>query len=256
MNRLPVIAGNWKMHLTKRKASSLARGVAAHQGMAESRKCIVFPTYVHLDHVRRNLKGSNVLLGAQNCWSKKEGAFTGEISPYMLRDMGVSVVLLGHSERRHILGETDPMLEAKLKVALKAKLEVILCIGETYQERQEGRTYDVLQRQIQALKVVQPQYAQKITLAYEPVWAIGTGETATPGMAQDAHQESRRLAAGFLGDEAAAKMPILYGGSMKPLNAAELLHQPDVDGGLIGGASLNMDQFGPILDAANAADPV
>jgi triosephosphate isomerase len=256
MNRLPVIAGNWKMHLTKRKASSLARGVAAHQGMAESRKCIVFPTYVHLDHVRRNLKGSNVLLGAQNCWSKKEGAFTGEISPYMLRDMGVSVVLLGHSERRHILGETNPMLEAKLKVALKAKLEVILCIGETYQERQEGRTYDVLQRQIQALKVVQPQYAQKITLAYEPVWAIGTGETATPGMAQDAHQESRRLAAGFLGDEAAAKMPILYGGSMKPLNAAELLHQPDVDGGLIGGASLNMDQFGPILDAANAADPV
>jgi len=244
------------MHLTKRKASSLARGVAAHQGMAESRKCIVFPTYVHLDHVRRNLKGSNVLLGAQNCWSKKEGAFTGEISPYMLRDMGVSVVLLGHSERRHILGETNPMLEAKLKVALKAKLEVILCIGETYQERQEGRTYDVLQRQIQALKVVQPQYAQKITLAYEPVWAIGTGETATPGMAQDAHQESRRLAAGFLGDEAAAKMPILYGGSMKPLNAAELLRQPDVDGGLIGGASLNMDQFGPILDAANAADPV
>ena len=244
------------MHLTKRKASSLARGVAAYQGMAESCKCIVFPTYVHLDHVRRHLRGSNVLLGAQNWWSKKEGAFTGEISPYMLRDMGVSVVLLGHSERRHILGETDPMLEAKLKVALKAKLEVILCIGETYQERQEGRTYDVLQRQIQALKVVQPQYAQKITLAYEPVWAIGTGETATPGLAQDAHRESRRLAAGFLGDEAAAKMPILYGGSMKPLNAAELLHQPDVDGGLIGGASLNMDQFGPILDAANAADPV
>ncbi len=256
MNRRPVIAGNWKMHLTKRKASSLARGVAAHQGMAEARKCIVFPTYVHLDHVRRNLKGSNVLLGAQNCWSKKEGAFTGEISPYMLRDMGVLVVLLGHSERRHIMGETDCMIEAKMKVALKAKLEVILCIGETYQERQESRTYDVLQRQIQALKVVQPQYTEKITLAYEPVWAIGTGETATPSLAQDAHQESRRLAAEFLGAEAAAKMPILYGGSMKPTNAADLLRQPDVDGGLIGGASLNMDQFGPILDAACAADPV
>ena len=253
MTRTPVIAGNWKMNLTKRKASSLAREVAAHHGASTSRRCIVFPTYVHLDHVRRNLRGSGVVLGAQNCWGKKEGAFTGEISPYMLRDMGAQLVLIGHSERRHVFGETDAWIAEKVKIALKAKLEVMLCIGETYEERQASKTYEVLERQIQALKVVQDQYVTKISLAYEPVWAIGTGETATPGMAQDAHQESRRMASDILGADVAEQMPILYGGSMKPSNAAELLRQPDVDGGLVGGASLSIDQFGPILDAVSGS---
>ena len=250
MTRTSVIAGNWKMHLTKRKASALAREVAARQGHAEHRRCIVFPTFVHLDHVRRNLKGSNVVLGAQNCWGKKEGAFTGEISPYMLRDMGVQVVLLGHSERRHILGESDALLVDKLKVALRAKLEVMLCVGETLEEREAGQTFEVLRRQLKTLKHVKDVQIPRVSVAYEPVWAIGTGHTATPAQAQEVHAEARSMIAGILGDSAAASMPILYGGSVKPANASELLSQPDVDGALVGGASLVIDQFGPILDAA------
>lgn len=240
------------MHLTKRKASALARDVAAHQGEATHRKAAVFPTFVHLDHVRRNLKGSNVILGAQNCFGKKEGAFTGEISPYMLRDMGVKVVLIGHSERRHVFGETEPMLHDKVKIALRAKLDVMLCVGETLEEREAGKTFQVLERQLKALKVVKPAQVDRISVAYEPVWAIGTGKTATPEIAQEAHAECRRQIAVILGDEAAANIPILYGGSVKGSNATELLGQTDVDGALVGGASLSIEDFGPILDAAKA----
>ena len=240
------------MHLTKRKASALARDVASHQGGSNGRKVAVFPTFVHLDHVRRNLKGSNVLLGAQNCYGKKEGAYTGEISPYMLRDMGVQVVLIGHSERRHIFGETEAMLFEKVKITLRAKLEVMLCVGETLDEREAGQTFQVLERQLKALKVVKAAQVDRISVAYEPVWAIGTGKTATPEMAQEAHAECRRQIAGILGDEAAAGIPILYGGSVKGANASDLLAQQDVDGALVGGASLSIDDFGPILDAASA----
>jgi triosephosphate isomerase (TIM) len=253
MTRLPILAGNWKMHLTKRKASALAREVAAAQGMATGRECIVFPTFVHLDHVRRNLKDSNVKLGAQNCWPKKEGAFTGEISPYMLRDMGVDVLLVGHSERRHVIGETDAQIAEKVKLGLKAKLEVMLCVGETLEEREAGLTFEVLARQLRALKVVKPAFFSKISVAYEPVWAIGTGRTATPEMAQDAHAECRRLVADILGPEVGESLRILYGGSVKPDNVATLLAQPDVDGALVGGASLTIEQFGPIISAAPSA---
>ncbi|MAW60296.1 MAG: triose-phosphate isomerase [Planctomycetes bacterium] len=253
MTRQPILAGNWKMHLTKRKASALARDVAAAQGMAGGRECVVFPTFVHLDHVRRNLKGSNVKLGAQNCWPKKEGAFTGEISPYMLRDMGVQVVLIGHSERRHVIGETDEIIAEKVKLGLKAKLEVMLCVGETLEEREANLTFDVLARQLKALKVVKPIYFDKISVAYEPVWAIGTGRTATPEIAQEAHAECRRLIGDVLGAEVASSIRILYGGSVKPDNVASLLAQPDVDGALVGGASLTIEQFGPILHAAPSA---
>jgi len=251
MSRVPYIAGNWKMHLTKRKASSLARDVAAHQGENAARKVAVFPTFLHLDYVRRNLKSSNVILGAQNCYGKKEGAFTGEISPYMLRDMGVKVVLIGHSERRHVFGETDSMMSDKVKITLRAKLDVMLCVGETLEEREAGKTFAVLARQLRALKVVKPTQTDRISVAYEPVWAIGTGKTATPGMAQEAHAECRRLVGDILGEEAAASIPILYGGSVKAGNAAELLSQTDVDGALVGGASLSINDFGPIIDAAN-----
>jgi triosephosphate isomerase (TIM) len=253
MTRLPILAGNWKMHLTKRKASALAREVAAAQGTSTGRECVVFPTFVHLDHVRRNLKDSNVKLGAQNCWPKKEGAYTGEISPYMLRDMGVDVVLVGHSERRHVIGETDAQIAEKVKLGLKAKLEVMLCVGETLAEREAGLTFEVLGRQLKALKVVKPVYFDKISVAYEPVWAIGTGRTATPEMAQDAHAECRRLVVDILGPEVGESLRILYGGSVKPDNVATLLAQPDVDGALVGGASLTIDQFGPIIAAAPSA---
>lgn len=251
MSRTPYLAGNWKMHLTKRKASALARGVAAHQGESSNRKVAVFPAFVHLDHVRRNLKGSNVILGAQNCYGKKEGAFTGEISPYMLRDMGVQVVMVGHSERRHVFGETEDMLREKVKIALRAKLDVMLCVGETLDEREANETFRVLARQMRALKVVKPEHASRVSVAYEPVWAIGTGKTATPAMAQEAHAECRRLIAEIFDEASAQAMPILYGGSVKAGNAVELLGQPDIDGALVGGASLSIDDFGPILDAAN-----
>ncbi|NQU48283.1 MAG: triose-phosphate isomerase [Planctomycetes bacterium] len=253
MSRTPIIAGNWKMHLTKRKASALAREIASAQGVRSNRRCYVFPTYVHLDHVRRNLRGSDVKLGAQNCWHKKEGAYTGEISPYMLRDMGVDVVLLGHSERRHVLGESDALIADKVKLALKAKLEVMLCVGEKIEEREAGLTFEVLARQMKALKMVKPGLADRVTIAYEPVWAIGTGAVATPEIAQEAHAEVRRQIAANLGPDVAAKMQILYGGSVTGSNAAELLSQPDVDGALVGGASLTIDKFAPILAAAQGA---
>ena len=250
MTRTPYIAGNWKMHLTKRKASALARAVAAHHGGAAHRQVAIFPAFVHLEHVRRNLRDSGVKLGAQNCYGKKEGAYTGEVSPYMLRDMGVEVVLIGHSERRHVFGEDDAMIAEKVKIALRAKLEVMLCVGETLEERDGGRTFDVLARQLKALKVVKPAQVDRVSVAYEPVWAIGTGRTASPEQAQEAHAECRTRIADILGAEAAASMQLLYGGSVKPANATILLAQPDVDGVLVGGASLSPDDFGPILDAA------
>lgn len=253
MSRAKYIAGNWKMHLTKRRASTLARDmVAAVENSNPAVKVAVFPTFVHLDHVRRNIRNSNILLGAQNCYGKKEGAFTGEISPYMLRDMGVKVVMIGHSERRHVFGETDAMIFEKVKITLRAKLDVMLCVGETIDERKAGETFKVLARQLKVLKVVKPSQTSRITVAYEPVWAIGTGETATPQIAQEAHAECRRLVGEILGDEAAQQMQILYGGSMKGSNADELLSQPDVDGGLVGGASLSRDDFSPIINAASA----
>ncbi len=253
MGRLPVIAGNWKMHLSRRRACALARAVAAHEAGIRGRRCILFPAFIHLEHVRQRLRGSGVRLGAQNCWHVPEGAYTGEIGPTMLRDCGVGTVLLGHSERRHVLGESDELIAAKLGAALDAGLEVVLCVGETLDEREGGATYEVLERQLQALTAV-PAAALRssLMLAYEPVWAIGTGRTASPETAQEAHAELRRRAAGILGPEAAASLPILYGGSVKPGNAASLLAQPDVDGALVGGASLNPDAFGAILDAAPA----
>ena len=241
------------MHLTKRRASTLARDiVAAAENSDSAVRVAVFPAFVHLDHVRRNIRKSNVLLGAQNCYGKKEGAFTGEISPYMLRDMGVKVVMIGHSERRHIFGETDAMIFEKVKIALRARIDVMLCVGETLEERQAGQTFEVLVRQLKALKAVKPTQTSRITIAYEPVWAIGTAETATPQIAQEAHAECRRLVGKILGDDAAQQMQILYGGSMKGSNAAELLSQPDVDGGLVGGASLTGDDFSLIINAASA----
>ena len=235
------------MHLTKRKASALARDVAAAQGMATGRECIVFPTFVHLDHVRRNLKGSNVKLGAQNCWPKKEGAFTGEISPYMLRDMGVDVVLVGHSERRHVIGEPDALISEKVKLGLKAKLEVMLCVGETLEEREANLTFEVLARQLKALKVVKPVYYDKISVAYEPVWAIGTGRTASPDQAQQAHAFVRSWLASNYPAYVPAQVRIQYGGSVKPDNVDSLMAQPDIDGALVGGASLDPESFARIV---------
>ncbi len=241
------------MHLTKRKASSLARDVVSfREGLDSDIQVAIFPTFVHLDHVRRNVRNKGITLGAQNCYGKKEGAFTGEISPYMLRDMGAQVVMIGHSERRHIFGETEEMIFEKIKIALRAKLDVMLCVGETLEQRNDGQTFGVLSNQLKVLKSVKPAQINRVTVAYEPVWAIGTGVTATPEIAQETHLQCRQLIAKILGPEAAQVIRILYGGSMNGDNAEALLAQPDVDGGLIGGASLAGDKFSPIMNAANA----
>ncbi len=250
MTRTPYVAGNWKMHGTRRKAAALARAVAAAQGDTTARRCTVFPTFVHLDIVRRNLRDSTVRLGAQNCHPEPEGAYTGEISAPMLRDVGVESVLVGHSERRHLFGERDAFLADKLQAVLETGLEAVFCVGETLEERESGRTFAVLERQLGALRRVAPDQAGRLVVAYEPVWAIGTGRTATPAQAQEAHAEVRRLAGAILGADAAATLPLLYGGSVKPGNAPDLLAQDDVDGLLVGGASLDGDSFADILGAA------
>ncbi|HEX9793795.1 MAG TPA: triose-phosphate isomerase [Planctomycetota bacterium] len=253
MQRTPVIAGNWKMHLDKAGADVLAREVATAHGGAAGRRCVVFPTYVHLETVRAALMGSGVVLGAQNCHEAEQGAFTGEVAAAMLEDLGVGMVLVGHSERRHVFGESDDRIAAKVAAVLRTRMEVMICLGETLAEREADRTFEVLGRQVQAaLGAVAASDAGRLSLAYEPVWAIGTGRTATAATAQEAHAEVRRIVGGILGAEVAAKLPVLYGGSVKAENAAELLAQPDVDGALVGGASLKIDSFGPILAAASA----
>jgi len=252
MNRLPFIAGNWKMNLTRRTASALARSVAAAHANATHYRVALFPAFVHLDIVRSRLRGSGVLLGAQNCHPAAEGAFTGEVSTRMLRDAGADLVLVGHSERRHVMGESDAFLADKLQAVVESGLQAMFCIGETLAERESGATFAVLARQLEALHRVKAEQAPQLTLAYEPVWAIGTGKTASAEQAQVAHAECRRLASAILGGPAGAALPILYGGSVKPANAAALLAQSDLDGLLVGGASLRSQDFLPILAAASA----
>lgn len=249
MSRLPFIAGNWKMNLTLREAAALAREVAgAHSRVAPGRVAL-FPAFVHLEVVRNSLRESGVLLGAQNCHPAAEGAFTGEVSTRMLQDAGVDLVLVGHSERRHVMGESDAFLADKLQAVLESGLHAMFCIGETLAERESGATFAVLARQLEALRRVKAEQAPRLTLAYEPVWAIGTGKTASAEQAQVAHAECRRLASGILGGPAGAALPILYGGSVKPANAASLMAEPDLDGLLVGGASLRAQDFLPIMAA-------
>ncbi|HBF22573.1 MAG TPA: triose-phosphate isomerase [Planctomycetes bacterium] len=248
MSRTPVIAGNWKMNLTSESSVALAQGVANYQGQPTSRKCCVFPALVHLSAVAEAVAGSAVSLGAQDCHEADGGAFTGEISAAMLKDVGVEVVLSGHSERRHIFCEDDSRVAAKSAAILEAGLDLMLCVGETLGEREAGNTFQVLDRQLGVLSDFGA-FVERISVAYEPVWAIGTGQSATPEIAQNAHAHCRAVVEGILGGEAAASMPLLYGGSVNSSNAEELLAQEDVDGALVGGASLDIENFGPILDA-------
>ncbi len=211
----------------------------------------VCPPAPYLALVGEALKGSSVALGAQNCYHEKEGAFTGEVSPAMLVDVGCRYVILGHSERRHKLGESDAFINRKVHAALAAGLHVILCLGETLEERQANRTEAVLDAQLTgSLAGLDAAALRHVVLAYEPVWAIGTGKNATPEQAQQVHAFIRGRIRQCFGENSASALPIQYGGSVKPDNAATLFHQADVDGGLIGGASLNADQFLAIVRAA------
>jgi triosephosphate isomerase len=251
--RRPYVAGNWKMNMDRAGAVALAEEVAA--GAAELTGTVdvgMFPAFVHVDAVSRALAGagSKVILGAQDCYPGEHGAFTGEVSAPMLKDVGCASVLTGHSERRHVIGEGDEIVNRKTLAALGAGMQCILCVGETIEQRRAGETDAVNERQVRAgLAGVTPEMVARLTIAYEPVWAIGTGETATPDDAQDAQEKIRRVLADVLGADAAAAMRIQYGGSMKPANAADLLACPDIDGGLIGGASLKAESFLAIVRA-------
>jgi triosephosphate isomerase len=249
--RKKFVAGNWKMFTNKTTARQLAAAVVRGIGGEQRISVAVCPPFPYLPLVFEALQGSSVAMGAQNCYHEKEGAFTGEVSPAMLVDVGCRYVILGHSERRHKLGESNAFINRKVHAALAAGLEVILCLGETLEERQGNRTEAVLESQLNgSLAGLDAAMLRRMVLAYEPVWAIGTGQNATPEQAQQAHAFIRGQIRQRFGEESASSLPIQYGGSVKPDNAASLFRQPDVDGGLIGGASLNADHFLAIVRAA------
>lgn len=256
--RKPFVGGNWKMNTTRGSASELARGVADGLMRVEGVDVAVFPPFPYLLLVRSILRdrGSSVRLGAQDAYFERDGAFTGEVSCSMLKDCGVQVVLCGHSERRHVIGEKDETVNAKVRAVLEAGLEAVLCVGETLEERQAGHQDIVTTRQIRTgLAEVPGEHMERVTIAYEPVWAIGTGKVATPQDAQAAHAQIRQFLSHLYGGETAGRVRVQYGGSLKPGNAKEIFEQPDVDGGLVGGASLTAGDFVAICKAARRGAP-
>ena len=227
-----------------------ACGMASQLGSIEAVDLAICPPFVYIPGVVEALKGSNIRVGAQNMYFEDNGAFTGEISARMLRDIGCRYVILGHSERRHVIGESDELINAKIIKALTDGLEVMFCVGELLAQRKADQTAEVVTTQITAgLKDVGREAVSDITIAYEPVWAIGTGETATPDQAQETHAMIRRLIGEMYDTELAESIRIQYGGSVKPGNAAELLGCPDVDGALVGGASLTVENFAGIVNS-------
>lgn len=246
MSRTHYIAGNWKMNLSKAESVKLAQDLVASL-KGKPNKYMVGVPFVYLDAVAQVLKGSNILLGAQDMAATGNGAHTGEVSAEMLKDIGVQVVILGHSERRHEIGESDELINKKVRRALEQGLEVVLCIGELLADREAGNAEQVCAFQLSAdLVGVSEEQMKKVTIAYEPVWAIGTGKTATPDDAEAIHKFVRGYIAKLYNQKVADETIIQYGGSMKASNAKDLLAQPDIDGGLIGGASLKADTFEPI----------
>jgi triosephosphate isomerase len=249
--RKPFVAGNWKMHTTAARAVELASAIVKGLGAEDRVTVAVCPPFPYLGQVAEVVRGSRVSLGAQNMYPEKEGAYTGEVSPTMLLDLGCRYVILGHSERRHKLGETDAFINQKVRLALPMGLQAIFCVGETLEEREANQTEAVLDRQLRrGLIDVKGEDLKALVLAYEPLWAIGTGRNAMPDQAQQASAFIRRTVADIFGEEAAGNIPIQYGGSVKPENARSLMAQPDVDGALVGGACLFADQFLAIIRAA------
>lgn len=250
MARKIMIAGNWKMNGLLADGVDLAKEIKAEVKL-KKRNCefVVCPPFTLLGAVKKVVKGSRIALGAQDCHFEEKGAHTGDISPWMLTDIGCSYVILGHSERRADHGETNELVCKKAKAAHRAGLKTIICIGETLAQRENGETIDVCSKQILG-SVPEDATAADTVIAYEPVWAIGTGKTPTAGDVEDVHAAVRKVLAKKLGRAQANKMRILYGGSVKPSNAKELLSLPDVDGGLIGGASLKATDFLAIADNA------
>lgn len=254
LKRTPLVAGNWKMYKRTAEAETLARSVVASLHGCTGVEVVLCPPFTALHTVAKCLSGSRIALGAQNCYPKTEGAFTGEVSPAMLVDAGCAWVILGHSERRQYFAESDSFLNEKLRAARAAGLKVMFCIGETLAERERGEMEAVLRRQLEGgLAAADAAMLAETAIAYEPVWAIGTGVTATPAQAGEAHAFVRGVLAEMFGEETAAVLRIQYGGSVKPENAAALIAQADVDGFLVGGASLDAGHFTAIVQSAAKA---
>jgi len=246
--RTPVIAGNWKMHNTIEESLDLVRALKQQVADAGGVEIIVGPVFTALGAVARELSGSNIHVAAQNIFWEEKGAFTGEIAPGMLTEAGCTHAIIGHSERRQYFGETDESVNKRIKAALQAGLTPIACVGERLEEREAGNTMQVVETQVRgALAGLSADEAAALIIAYEPVWAIGTGKTATPAQAQEVHAFIRTLVGDIAGEGVAHGMRILYGGSVKPDNVDELMAQPDLDGALVGGASLKADSFARIV---------
>jgi triosephosphate isomerase len=246
--RRPLIAGNWKMNLGHRDAVRLAEGMMAGVDVPPDRDCAVFPPFTSLAAVAERLRDTPIRVGAQNCWPEPDGAYTGEISCNLIRQAGGTMVIVGHSERRHVIGESDELINRKVRAALRERLKPILCVGETLAERDAGRTTEVVGRQLrEGLQGVTAEQMRDVVVAYEPVWAIGTGKTATPEQAQETHARLRADLRDLYGAAVANDTLILYGGSVKPSNVDGLMARPDVDGALVGGASLDEADFHRIV---------
>ena len=249
--RVPFIAGNWKMNLDLASAVALAEGLVKEAGSVDGVDMAICPPHVYLEAVGKAVAGSNIGLGAQNMYHESKGAFTGEISAAMLKDLGCTYVILGHSERRHVLHESSEDVNLKVHAALEAGLVAIVCVGELITEREAGQTEAVIRRQFEgSLSGLSVQQMEKVVIAYEPVWAIGTGKVATPQQAEDVHLGLRKLLEERYNKEVADSVRIQYGGSVKPDNAADLMSRPNIDGALVGGASLKVESFMGIVAGA------
>lgn len=242
--RKPVIAGNWKLHKTLNETRDLVKALAAELSGMDDADIIVAPVFTALNEAVRASKGSSIAIAAQNCYPESSGAFTGEVSPSLIRDAGCSAAIVGHSERRQLFGESDAFINKKVKALLTEQLRVIFCIGETLDEREGGSMYEVLTRQVkEGLAGLTADDMKSVVIAYEPVWAIGTGKTATDEQAEEAHAFIRGVLQGLFTPEVAEETCILYGGSVKPSNVDGLMSQEDIDGVLVGGASLVANDF-------------
>jgi triosephosphate isomerase len=249
--RQTLVVGNWKLNGTLSSITDLIAGIKGQLPSVKDTELAVCPPYIYLSYVQQLLEGVDLSLGAQDCSDQESGAYTGEVAAAMLNEFACKYVIIGHSERRHVYGDTNEAVATKFAHVVKNKLTPILCVGETLQEREEGHTEVVISKQINAvLDLFGIDAFKNAVIAYEPVWAIGTGQVATPSQAQEVHEEIR-LTLDAQNKDIAANMRILYGGSMKPQNAKELLEQPDIDGGLIGGAALKAEDFIGIALAAN-----
>ncbi len=249
MSRKEIFAGNWKMYKTHDEALSLVQGLSEGLQKKENREIIVFPPSPYAKAIVDACAGKNISVGMQNMYFEKEGAFTGEVSPEMVKDTGCTHILIGHSERRHVFGETDEMVNKKVKTAFEYDLLPVVCVGELLEEREANKTEAIVKKQVtEALKDIDKEKALKTVIAYEPVWAIGTGKVATPEIAEETHAIIRKLISGLYSDDVANSIPILYGGSVKPDNISGLYTMENIDGVLVGGASLKVDSFLQIIN--------